>query len=535
MLPGRRTIRCDGCAAVWPLAHARFCGRCGATLTRGGPRRCRSTERAPFHHPRATGLAATAGRWSSTLVALAAVGGVAVALTVAAGGPALDVRTTAPDPGVELPPLDALAEPVRPAPSIGTVAGAGGPTCQPAGCEAWRRPLDRSSAWSVGHGLLVQVGADQATAVDLRTGRERWDVSLGSLLPRTSDGTPLRRLDGGAPLGIAIDADAVAVGTGDRVTLLDGATGRTRWVVRSTGWGLAELALLPEVVLVTSAATPPAGDDHAAPWEVRLVALDRVAGTVRWQRAVRSPLAAPGASREPIAVIDQAGALVGVDPADGSERWRRELLEGGWATRAGPWLLVDGPGGHRLLDPVDGTMLVALDGWLGHEVRASGDGYVSVRYPLDPHRSTGLGTRRRGAPEVVALGRDGTVRWHHTLDAGAAWGCCTVIVPWDDGVLVASDGRDGLLLDPADGAVLASDVDVPVPEGGWSTPAGLLIARQPEGLVIASDHGGVVAVIGRRVELVSSDPATVFADGELLGLRARAGGGLVGATGRVVP
>jgi outer membrane protein assembly factor BamB len=480
-------------------------------------------------------------RWLPALTTVAAVGVVAAAgISVVTGQPARGVGAGASDPGVELPVPDELPEPIE-APPPADAAGPRAVACRPAGCEAWRRPLVWGSAWAVDDGLLVQVGADQASAVDLRTGRDRWVSSLGSLLPRTSDGTPIRRLGGGAPLGIAIDPSDVAIGSGVRLALLDAATGATRWVARSTGWGLAEVALLPDLVLVTSTATPPVDGPDTGWWEVRLVALDRDDGTLRWQRAVRSPLELAAdlgdVTTSAITAVDVDDALVGLDPVDGSVRWRRVLPDDAWATRAGPWLLVDGPDGHELLDPADGASLGALDGWLGHEVRAVGDGLVSVRYPLDRRTATaGRGGRGPAAPEVVGLASDGTVRWQRPLEIGAAWGCCTVVVPWDDGVLVADSGRTAVVLDPADGSILAADVDLPVPDGMWSTPAGQLVGWRSDGLVIASSNGGEVEVTGGNAELVSLDPVTVYADGELLGLRTRTGsGGMVGnAAGRVV-
>jgi outer membrane protein assembly factor BamB len=542
VLPRRRTIRCDACAAVWSAARVRFCGRCGGALDGRGPTAGRHPRRDRARRSRPDATATGPTRWRSTgttvVVAVVAVGVAAAGLSLSAD-PTTRGSAMMGDPDVILPPAREITTPVLPDAAAEPVAG---PrlTCRPAGCEAWRRPFEWGPAWAVGHGLLVSVGADQASAVDLRTGRERWVSSLGSLLPRTSDGTPIRRLDGGAPLGIAIDAHDVAVGTGDRLALLDAAKGATRWVARSTGWGLAEVALLPELVLVTSTATPPRGGDHTAPWEVRLVAIDRADGTTRWQRAVQSPLELPvdrSDATGAIGVIDLDGGLLGLDPADGSVRWRRDLPANTWATRAGPWVLVDGPDGHELIDPTDGSSLGALDGWLGHEVRAAGDGYVSVRYPLDRRSATaGRGDRGASTPEVVGLTADGSIRWQHPLEAGAAWGCCAVIVPWQDGVLVAGNGHAGWVLDATDGTLLADGVHLPVRDGMWSTPAGQLVGWRSDGLVVAHDHDGVIEVTGPNAELVSFEPAVVFADGELLGLRvAAAGDRPVGAVaGRVV-
>jgi hypothetical protein len=508
----RRSVRCPACDATWSRRGVRFCGHCGAATegTIGAPPAGETTRTGPAAAVR--GLARGGPR-----AAAAGVVGIAVVAFVALGGPSgtdLPWRTPAdpPDPDIALPTPGALTPRVEPAtgpPSPTTLA------CQPIGCEAWRLPLERPhDGWYAADELLLSFSADAATAIDLTTGAARWTRALGGLLPRTSDGTPLRDLRSGSHVTVAADGRDVAIGMDDRLALLDAAFGEPRWLARSTDGALSELSLLDGVVVGTTPARPPGSGDVDAPGVVGLVAFDRGDGTERWRRPVQATI---DLSRQGLAVIDPEGRLVSYDPDDGEPRWERDLPPGTWATRAGPWLLVDVGTGHELVDPATGTVVAVLPGWLGHDVRAVGGRYISVLLPVD--RARGRGASSAGA-EVIAVETDGTVAWRRPVDLGAPWTCCTAIVPWNGGVLVAAaEGAGALHLDPDDGTPLTAPITLPVPEGMWASPAGRLVGWRPDGVVVAADDGRFVEVAGPELELVSLDPFVVHADGELLGLR----------------
>ncbi len=539
-------VTCPDCGASWP-ATARYCGRCGAavTLSRGRGGAGGGTRPGP---PRAV-------RGVAVGVLVVSV----VAAVVLGGGPGPGTATSSPlDAEVALPSAgsvppapgatladDATADaddgpsaaPARTRPRLDradrvlTHRQVGIPqtiTCVPAGCRAWRRPLDRERPPTVaaGEGLVVLVDADRATGLDAATGQERWVAPLDDLLPTTVGGTRLSDLVGRERPQLVIDGDLVLVGTLRRVAALDAIDGTRRWVARSTGWRLEELTPLAEVVVVRGQPVPTDElDDAGRPLRVvPVIALDRADGTVRWTTDERSRPRSRTAATELIDVAEAGitavvrGELRGHDPATGWVRWRRSWAAGAYAFQAGPWLITEGSNGHRLLDPASGQEVADLDGYLAHGVLEVEDVTVSVL--LRPE-STATGATSHAA-DLVALAADGSTVWREPYGFAAPMRCCATLLPWEGGVAVLGLRGERELRDLATGERRAFAQRLPLDGPAQVAPDGTLVGEPVGDLAgvpatsIVTPDGRVTHVAGPELAVVGKDPLVVRGRGELM-------------------
>jgi outer membrane protein assembly factor BamB len=545
---------CPDCGTSWP-ATARYCGRCGSALT------------VPPAHTATRGPAGWRLRPGPRRAVRAAAVGVLVVGVVAAvvqgAGPWPGAATSALDDEVALPSAASVPPAASAALATDTGANADDATdaasartrprldradvvlsrhqartprsvgCVPAGCEAWRRPLDRERPPTVasGDGLVVVVEADRATALDAASGTERWVAPLDDLLPTTADGTRLSDLVGRDRPEVVIDGDLVLVGTLRRVAALEATDGSRRWVARSTGWRLEELTPLAEVVVLRGRPVRTDVQDDAGlrRQEVPVIALDRTDGTVRWTTDERSR-SRPRARTAATELIDVAedgitavvrGDLRGHDPATGWVRWRRSWTAGAYAFRAGPWLVTEGSGGHRLLDPASGQEVADLDGYLAHGVLEVDDVMVSVL--LRPEASAAGATSHPA--DLVALAADGSTVWRERYGFAAPMRCCATLLPWEEGVAVLGLRGERELRELATGERLSFGQRLPLDGPAQVAPDGTLVGEPVADLggvpatSIVTPDGRVTHVAGPELAIVGTDPLVVRGSGELVGVR----------------
>jgi len=127
-------------------------------------------------------------------------------------------------------------------------------------------------------------------AIDARTGGEQWRFATD--VPKVG------------PLALA--GGAVFLSTGD-VVALDAVTGEVRWRQAVPGAGV--VAAGADVVVTST----PTG----------LAALDSASGGPRWLVPMpAAPQGSPVVAGDVVISDDGAGTLVGLQPADGAERWR---------------------------------------------------------------------------------------------------------------------------------------------------------------------------------------------------------------------
>jgi hypothetical protein len=268
-----------------------------------------------------------------------------------------------------------------------------------------------SSVLAVGRpGLLFQTDVPGATVLRLaepRTGRTLWTRTVDTRLYIGPD-----QLWSDAPDRI------VTIGTSGVVTTLDFATGRVL-SEGSTGGPLpAPGAAGSESVLIGSVGADRVLISRREQWKTVLTAYSLVPFRQVWQR-VDAP-AGRAADCAPVWCVawaratvpgDPAGAgMSGLDPADGSERWRREDLV--YAARFADHGLLgldfaENPGVQQL-DPASGRTLRSLGTslWLGGDVLIRPDAAAAATAWVN---LLGRGTT---APHTVG-----------SIDTGAAFGC----------------------------------------------------------------------------------------------------------------
>jgi hypothetical protein len=543
----RPSVTCPDCGASWP-ALARYCGRCGAAVTPtpahahapGG-----ATHRQARPEPRRAVRGVAVGVLVVGVVAAVVLGAgpgpgsatsplddevalpSARSVTSAVGATLADDATADADDGNAAAPARTLARRDR-ADLVLTRHQARAPRsvgCVPAGCEAWRRPLDQERPPTVvaGDGLVVVVDADHATGLDAVTGRQRWVAPLDDLLPTTAGGTRLSDLVGRERPEVAIDGDLVLVGTARRLAALDVADGTRRWVARSTGWRLDALTPLATTVVLRGRPTRSEDLDEAGrPQRVLPVTvLDRADGTVRWTTNVREPLDVDAAGIT--GVVD--GQLRGLDPATGHVRWRRSWDAGAYAFRAGPWLVTEGSRGHRLLDPATGQEVADLDGYLAHGVLEVADLTVSVL--LQPEPAGEAPTSHVG--DLVALARDGTIVWREPYGFAAPMRCCATLLPWEGGLAVLGLRGERELRDLTTGARQQDALRLPLDGAAQVAADGTLVGEPSSelggvpALTVVAPGGQVTEVAGPELTVLGTDPVVVRGGDELVGVRSTHG------------
>ncbi|MCC7494162.1 MAG: PQQ-binding-like beta-propeller repeat protein [Fimbriimonadaceae bacterium] len=253
--------------------------------------------------------------------------------------------------------------------------------------------------------------------------------------------------------------DRLVVAPDDRHLLgLTAADGRLLWDI---------LLSAPAVALATSSQTA-----FVATAEGRVLALD-CRGELRWRQQLdRRAVRQLAATDRLVAVVDGAGALWGIDPANGLPRWRRPADPppcGLWLDRQ--QLLVTWPDGRVVRHNLDG-----LPRWATQPTAAA-------RLPLVVGDSVWV-ARDDGRVNQLALA-NGAVRGERLLGAGVtAW------APLGQRVLaLLTDGRVVAL---ASGATAAWELRLPAPGCGPGAVLGdTMVIACTDGQLRAVDAAGV--------------------------------------------
>ncbi|WP_433461849.1 PQQ-binding-like beta-propeller repeat protein [Spirillospora sp. CA-128828] len=113
----------------------------------------------------------------------------------------------------------------------------------------------------------------------------------------------------------------VVLATSDELIAIDGTSGRQRWRQRRDGAAVSGLVATPDGRTV---ATMSIGIDASPPDDGLVAAFDAFTGEQRWQRPSED-LSVLGAATNGtvLGMNDRLSQLVGLDLADGTERWRR--------------------------------------------------------------------------------------------------------------------------------------------------------------------------------------------------------------------
>jgi outer membrane protein assembly factor BamB len=295
-------------------------------------------------------------------------------------------------------------------PALADTWGAGGPRA------VWRKPVGRGLAGPVVAGgrviLFHRVGdREQVESLDARTGAPQWQYGYPTAY-RDDFG-----FDPGPRAAPVVAGGAVCTfGAEGHLHAIDLATGKRLWseetmrrfAVRKGFFGAAGSPLVEEGRVLAGIGGPNAG----------IVAFDARTGKVLWtatsdEASYSSPNAATIAGRR-VAVFLTRDALVGLDPATGSVRFRRP-----WRARiaasvnaATPLVIGDlifvsaeyGPGAGVLR--FDGAQLADL--WASDDV-------LSNHYATSVHREGflyGFHGRQEFGPSLRAVElRTGKVRW----------------------------------------------------------------------------------------------------------------------------
>ncbi len=313
-----------------------------------------------------------------------------------------------------------------PAGGIVVIAGAGAVIAveRASGAVPWRAPgCDFAAAVA---GEIVVARGEALSALAPRSGRTLWS----------------RPLPGGAPTAaIALARGPLVVAERGALTGLDPGSGRTLWRLEPPGASRLEVA--------------PFGGIAVAGAETGFVYGIDAAGRVAWRVRVPGPIvrAPSAAGRACLAIADAepGAAVVAIDPASGARLWesRLDLVPAGPPLPWGRRLVVGGTiGGDPAICALERTgaadWTVAPPLLAGAPALAAAGALVVARDP-------------RGA--VVALGRDGGVRWSRSAPPGhpvlgtapPAVARATVVAPAADG-LAALDARTGEIVGAIPGA-----------------------------------------------------------------------------------
>jgi outer membrane protein assembly factor BamB len=259
----------------------------------------------------------------------------------------------------------------------------------------------------VGRTVLLSTVQGSVVAAGLLDGRARWRFASG----------------GDPALPLAGAGDVVLLASGGDLFAIDVRTGAERW--RSPGLGAVSLAVVGNAAYVSTGA----GD---------AVAFDLATGAERWRRPV--PVAGTVAVADGVVVVAKAGGMEALDAATGEPRWS-------WSG-AGP-----GPPVPLAVDHV-----VVLEGDAGELIAiALADGTERWRAPSGPSPSPPAGggavVVRSGPDEVVAVAADtGRIRWR-----GGPPGASVAT----DGTLVAAAVPDRLRVLDADTGETDGATDLP--------------------------------------------------------------------------
>lgn len=238
------------------------------------------------------------------------------------------------------------------------------------GRELWRSRLGSEviAPPVIGEGKVFLRGNDgRLFAVDASDGKRRW-VYQRNLPPLT-----LRSIS-----GLVLDDGRLYAGfPGGKLVALDAATGASIWESTvATPKGTTELERVADVTgtpLLNSRAV------CAVAWQGRTACFDRRVGALLWARELSSSVGAAMADSQ-LVIVDDKGAVLAIDAANGASLWRQEALVGRHLGR--PLLLAehvalsDAQGLVHLMNRNDGALVgrLATDGVVGELVGLTLDG-----------------------------------------------------------------------------------------------------------------------------------------------------------------
>jgi outer membrane protein assembly factor BamB len=528
----RRTRLCTDCGRSWG-GPARFCGRCGAVLA--GPPPASGPTGSSRPRPLVLGLGAV------LLVGSLVTWGARADLDL----PRLTHRA---DPSVALPDADDV--PTGQGPSGAERDAALAPftpgrfSCQPIGCERWRRPL---TTWaysaSAAAGTLAFVESGELVALDLQTGRDLWRAPLA----RDLEATPLPH-DAWGPWGPAVGGndDLVAVATTAGVQVLT-RRGEPLWtsslelgdhvhqvLVTSSSVGIVYSTGRDTDEAVLDASGEEADDGPSEDWSEppqHLAVFDARTGAPSWSRSGLLHAYPARMSTADVFAVHEGEEVQILGARDGEIRFATPVSREGWTDMIGDLVLVydldDVAMTVRLVDARDGTVRQELPGYL-HALTMVDDLTVFLRSDDGPR--FGDSDARPGQREAIAIDRDGDIRWRHPLRTDHADDCCPTALMLASGKLrlAAGPGAPARIVDPVSGEVGGEDpledVLTSAAEAHWQLGASTVIR-----------HGGraPAAVFdgdGRRVDLQGTDwsplwidfqpgaPVLIHADGHLIAL-----------------
>jgi hypothetical protein len=541
----RRLRSCGVCGELWG-GRARFCGRCGEALTTSPP----------------AGFSASPRRRRFAVGAGACVVLVGLAAWLVSADVSLPRLGERADPTVALP--EPAAVPVDRGPTSSEREAALAPfvpgrfTCEPSGCERWRRPLRE---WQVDPqpvgDMLAFLEVGDLLAIDVSTGEERWRTPLPRFLE-----APARFRSEWGPWNprVAASDDLIAVATEAGVLVVT-REGRPLWASEvDLGEMVQHVAVTPSSVGVVSASwsdEPPevwddavdepveegtgalvddsSDDDWPGP-PVQLSVFDARTGEPRWTRTdLRHVSGTPSATADVFVVRSRTGAEV-LDAATGDVLAEVETGQDGWVLPFQELLLVqvadgDGSGNTakvtstRIVDPATGAVLHEFEGYV-FPLGVTAEVTILLR-SLDGSPFGGPDARPPER-EAIAIGRDGRLRWRLELVMDEDERCCPGVIDLRDGRVRISSAPDlpVAVVDAATGAARGSD---PMAEAladdtqvQWQLGTSTLLRRNQDGT------GMLIDITGRRVDLEGADwhpfwvetgpsaPVLLQADGHLI-------------------
>jgi outer membrane protein assembly factor BamB len=391
--------------------------------------------------------------------------------------------------------------------------------CQPAGCEAWRRPIGASwhGSGALAAGQLVVAERERLLSLDVTTGEERWQLPLASEL--RGEAPDRRAWDEPPPLVAGNDTLVVAVTHhGIQLVSRDGTLGWTAPLPTPAPPEWVEVT--DEAIVLLHQPTPDGtgadegngelaepgerDDLHVEEFQPRwhVTVLDARTGTQRWSRQPFEqvfPTVVPGIGL----AVQEAGIGRMLDLETGAERFTFPLGDHAWLVAVGDRLVVSepprgferaAPGSSWIIDARAGEVLAEFAGAAIEQHLQVADQLVVL-----VHR-----TGRDGGDEgyeAVALGPDGSRTWRQRLEPDTR-ACCATALDLGAGRVRLASGptTDPIVVDVSSGS--RRDGDPIELEGHPSTVVyqlgpDLLMERPEDGRLASTLHDGA----GRRVQL----------------------------------
>jgi hypothetical protein len=423
-------------------------------------------------------------------------------------------------------------------------------TCQPTGCELWRRPM---TDWLLDPepvaGMLAFLEAGELLAIDVWSGEVRWRTPLDRLLEAA---TQARSGWGAWGPQLGGDADRLAVATTSGVQVLT-RHGEPLWAAEvDLGDQIHHVVVTPSSVGVASSAWPDApldADDATSEpdddvmdhdWPEppqQLTVFDARTGEPRWTRDDLRHTYGLRSSTADVFVVQARTSAEILDAATGDVRAAVDTGPAGWVIPFHDLLVVHVDDAEveeevaavatsRIVDAADGTVRQEFEGYL-FPLTVAGEVTILLRSTDGPRFG------RADAPpdrEAIAIGPEGEVRWRLELVVEDGDSCCPTVIDLGDGSVrvAAGPGFPAVVVDAATGAVrdgdpLAAALSDETQEHR-QLGASTILRRTDDGL------GALFDSTGRRVDLQGANwfpfwvdpgpdaPVLLHADGHLVAI-----------------